>query len=280
MPNLFTSPEWLQRAEAINVNQQGWNLKRHWGLRILRPEFADLTDYEQWPLRNVIQQSQPHADVIIYRKLLHQLKPTELPKGALIWQDSATFKLDLNQPLNIKKEVLYHLGRTERKLRREWGEIEISEANDLTKDAWFAGWFHHLSRRYPESPLVETQNQIMLKRWLLDLPLPSWIKLYSMRVGEHTLAWSLCYSWKSVVYSFAPIMTTVPEFSKYGPGKLLTQKIIEKVKAEKFEIFDFLQGEHSYKLDWGPERIPLYACLVPITVFGSLAAQYLMLGKK
>lgn len=280
MPHLFTSPEWLARTRQLNMDLQGWTLKRYWGLRILRPEFAELTDYECWPASDIIQQAHPKGDVVIYRKLLEETKPKQLPKGAYIWQDSATFKLDLQKPIHIKKEVLYHLGRTERKLNREWGAIEISEASDLTKEVWFAGWFHHLSQRYPESPLVEPRNQKMLRSWILDFALPSWMKLYALRVGQHTLAWSLCYSWNHCVYSFAPIMTTAPEFSKYGPGKLLTHKIIEKAKAEKFHTFDFLQGEHAYKLDWNPERIPLYACLVPLTMFGTLAARYLMFGKK
>lgn len=277
---LFDSTDWKKRAAAIEPSHEGWNVKRYSGIRIMREKFSEITDYESWPTENILKLEHPKTDLIVFRKLLEQHKPNDLPEGTTIWRDSSTFQLDLNAPLNVRKETLYHIGRTERNLKRDWGQIKLVEANDISKYTWYAEWIFHLGRRYPNAPLLTPIHQNLIRRWVLDQQLPPWMKLFSLQVEDQNLAWALCYVWNRRFYYFSPTMTTNPDFAKYGPGKLLTQKLIEKSKDLRLECFDFLQGEHDYKLQWNPEKIPLYSCFIPVTLLGKIAGSYLMLGKE
>ncbi len=90
------------------------------------------------------------------------------------------------------------------------------------------------------------------------------------------LAAGLFYEHDGVFYCYSPAMNNAPEWRRFGPGKLLTQKLIENAISKGLHTFDFLQGDHGYKYHWNPKQRQLYQCFIPLTLKGKI---YLKLKK-
>jgi len=277
MLEVFSSPEWSHRLAQLGVDPNHWRRQSLFGLSVLRPCFSELTDYERWP--SLAPPPSLKADLIIYRKLFPEQRPHQLPPGSVVWRDSTTYRLKLTEPPKLKPELLRQLGRTERKLAREIALPQIIEADDSNKRDWFEHWSLQVRLRYPNAALFGEQNDLFIKRWILDAPLEPWIKLYTLRAGNVDLAWTLGYVWGQTFYNFLPTMSSNPTLAKYGPGKLLTHMLVQRARQNGLQCFDFLHGEHAYKVHWGPEETPLMACMIPVSPLGKIASKLFGLKK-
>jgi|GEM_PF-1465764 len=219
------------------------------------------------------------GDLVLLRKLRADNRPLILPRGAFAWRDSSTYHLDLRLNSALRPQVRHHLQRTERKLKREVGELQLVEVGDEDKEKWLEEWAHHMQVRYPKAPLLSARHLPIVTKWLLGASLDPWIKLFVLRAGCRPLAWALCYEWRNVFYLFSPIMSSDPNLAKYGPGKLLTHHLICRARARGLLTFDFLQGQHDYKLQWQPQEVPLMSCFVPLNRRGALATRLFSLRK-
>lgn len=276
--NLFFSQDWLDRAKSLGLTDDPFSFESWKGLKIARPRMGNLSDFELWPQSNDVEGSKPAlkskgADWVVYRNLLGE--PQTHP-GALVVPFSLSPYLDLTKPLNVKKEVAYHIQRTERKASRELGAVRIETYNDLNKHSWFTNWSAWKQSAGHMSPALFALHA----KWVLDAPLSPWFRLLELKAGQQTLATGLFYSHQGVFYYYAPAMSPSAELRKYGGGKLLVAKLIEAAKNEGCHTFDFLQGAHDYKFHWNPEIRKLDQCIVPLSSKGKLALMAFRLKRR
>ena len=281
--SLFFSQPWLNRTQNIGLSGRELHLEKYKGIRIATRVEGEIADYESIPSKTKVTElcrtsRSQGADWFVIRKLTEKTPTNSSQTRSRFFNYSRAPYLDLTAPTQVKKEVLSHLGRTERKIARELGTIRLCRANDKTKFSWFKQWsdFEKKNSRFSETKFE------LYSQWLLGGKLEPWMRLMSLIAEDKsgatvTLALGIFYCWNGVFYYYAPVMNPDPRLQKYGGGKLLVQKLIELARTEGCHTFDFLQGEHSYKFHWNPQTRPLYQYIVPLTFKGTIALGYLRL---
>lgn len=269
--NLFSSPEWSERSSDLGVTGSRFVVERFQSLRVAKLRSGILADFETWPSEQDVASvpGEPETrgcDWVVYRKLLVEEFPSHA-RGLIVTPYSYSPYLDLRRPVQVKKEVLSHILRTERKIQREIGPLSLVEVGDSGKKEWYETWreFELAAERFSLERLA------LFRHWTTSGPLPSWLKLLSLRAGDTTIAMGLFYLWEGTFYYYAPVMSPDPSLRKYGPGKLFVHKLIEYAKSQGCVTFDFLQGDHDYKFHWNPQLRQLYQCIVPVSLKGRLA---------
>ena len=66
------------------------------------------------------------------------------------------------------------------------------------------------------------------------------------------------------------------EISRFGPGNVHLQDMMQYAIAQGLKEFDFTIGDEPYKRDWYDTEIKLYDLIVPVTLRGYVAAAPLM----
>lgn len=267
--NLFFSIAWRDRISSLNLNTTPYYVETFRNLSIAKLSQGILADYEPWPKEESqdLRASQGiRADWIVHRKLISEEKPAQATGIYTVPYSLAPY-LDLREPINVKKEVLSHIRRTERKITREVGPITLRESTEQDKHEWFKHW----SRFEEETSRFSSPRLELFRKWTLSDTLPEWMRLLTLYAGHTPLACGLFYVWENVFYYYAPVMNQTPELRKYGPGKLFVDKLVEYAKANSCHYFDFLQGEHEYKFHWNPKVRQLYQCIIPVSLKGKIA---------
>jgi len=87
------------------------------------------------------------------------------------------------------------------------------------------------------------------------------VRLYRMRMNDHTIAVNYSFFQRQSVYCY--LQGFDPEFSHLSPGMQLMFAVIEEAVRFGARRFDFLRGEEGYKLHWRPRTEPTYRVEVP-----------------
>jgi hypothetical protein len=269
--NLFCSEEWKGRAKELRIHTSRFVIERFRLLKVAKLRSGQLADIETWPSAQDLdcppELEGKGCDWVMYRKLASDDIPSHAGRGTVVTPYSYSPFLDLTCEVNVKKTVLSHLQRTERKITREIGPLSLLEANDTNKEKWYRTWrdYQIAYGRFGRQQLA------MFRHWTTADQLPPWMKLMALQAGDVTLAVGLFYMWGGTFYYYAPVMSPDPALRRYGPGKLFVHKLIEFARKNDCLTFDFLQGEHEYKFHWNPQLRQLYQCIVPLTFKGHVA---------
>lgn len=289
--NLFHSKVWEERVQTLGLGAPVfYEMPMKW-LKAACFTSGLWSDFERWPTKPLIdevaQAGLRNCDWIVVRKLLpEQTTSTEtaelarkhslLSRPVVLPYSSSPF-LDLTKPLNPQKEKISHVYRTERKLTREFGKPELVEYVTLEeRQLWFTKFCEYQSviGRLPE------RQRAILERWVLEGEKPEWMKLFGLVANGVVLTCGLFYFWDGVFYYYSSAMNPDPQFRKYGPGKMLVEKLIQYAIANGATTFDFLQGDHPYKSHWNPETRTLYQWISPVSIKGGLALQAMRIKQK
>lgn len=285
--NLFHSQTWAQRITALGLDTPKFYSSPFYSMTLAFQCEGLLSDFETWPSDDIMKCGDFKSDWVVVRKLLpEQAREDELDrlkktlpihKRPVILPYSNSPYLDLTKPLNPQKNKIAHVYRTERKLTREIGKPELREFNTAEERAQWFEWF--ASFQASQGRLPDNQREA-LQKWVLEGEKPEWMRLICLMVGDVALVAGLFYYWKGVFYYYSSAMNPDPAYRKYGPGKLMVEKLIHYTIAQGGEIFDFLQGDHSYKSHWNPQSRMLFQWIGPVTIKGSIALQFLRLKNK
>jgi hypothetical protein len=275
--NLFLSNEWIERIRTMGFGERRFVVDRFKNLRVAKLSSGILGDVEPWPqagdtdalARELAAHGEEPCDWLVYRKLMDEHRPPGT-EGLHLFPYSVSPWLDLTRPLKPKKEVIAHIGRTERKISREVAPLRMRVASDAepgSRERWFAIWssFEKDTGRFNDGRLE------MYRTWTCGGPLPPWMRLMTLEAGDLPIASGLFYVWNGVFHYFGPVMNQQESLRKYGPGKLFVQKLIEYAQADGCGVFDFLQGGHEYKFHWFPQIRVLQQAIVPLSLKGRLA---------
>lgn len=275
--NLFCSDEWQGRLKDLNLSAEPYRVVRKSGIQVAYRNQDYLVDFEKWPNEGFgnseeFQFLAKQAHVVMFRKLLIDEKPADLPKGSLLWPSAVSPYMDLTSTLRPKKRAMDDIKRCERKLIQEHGSIEISIAKIEERLQWFENWIQmQETRRHSQGDLSLMSDSKIYQDfhlWIVQGAYPEWMKLFQLKLENTFLALGLCYVWRNVFYFQLPAFNQDQKFRKYGLGKLFVQKLIEWSLDQKLSVFDFLQGDEPYKFDWNPLVRPLFQCEVPLGVLG------------
>lgn len=280
LENLFHSQVWQERASALRLDSPAYYITNVRGLKAAYLRSGLFSDFEVWPKSVTASQD---CDWVVIKKLLLEQATDDtsklsdsfsLLKKPIILPYSSSPYLDLTKPIAPQKNKIAHVHRCERKLTREVGKPELREFKTQDERAVWFEWYTDFQRS--QGRLAETQHNI-LKTWVLSGEKPEWMKLLNLMVGDTPLACGLFYFYNGVFYYYSSAMNPDPKWRKYGPGKLMVDKLIQYATTNGGHTFDFLQGDHSYKSHWNPENRLLYQWIRPVTIKGTVALQALRL---
>jgi len=272
--NLYLSLEWKERIQKLKLSPAQWSIHNRYGFKILRRTLYFLEDFEAWPSMDLEFYKQTGADLIEFQKLPQELRPEQIPSLSLVKKLRSSPYIDLKNPLPPKKRAMQDIIRCEKKLIQEKGQLELCLAGENERPTWFEAWanFHKQRRKSLGDVDYLEQKEIyeVFKSWITDAELPGWMKLFSLKAGNETICYGLCYVYLGVFYFQIPTFNPIPELKKFGPGKLFVQKLIDWSNEQNLEIFDFLQGDEEYKFSWNPQIRQLYQCNIPLTLKGRM----------
>ncbi|OFZ80488.1 MAG: hypothetical protein A2583_14410 [Bdellovibrionales bacterium RIFOXYD1_FULL_53_11] len=271
--NIFVSSIWRQRLDQLGIDAAGFVLKKKGPVCFALTRHDYLFDFEKWP--DTAAEMLLEADIVIGKKLLPELMPTDILKKSIVWQCSVAPYINLKNPKPFHKRAMSDIARCTRNFTKEYGQPALDLAGEQERVEWFNGWtafdIANRASKGQKSIFLAPDIKDVFSKWITQGPLPEWMNLFRLKAGDHTLCYALAYVWDGVFYFLLPAINSNERFHSFGIGKIFVQKLIDWSVQQNLGIFDFLQGGEAYKFDWNPEVRPLYQYEIPLTRLGRLA---------
>lgn len=134
--------------------------------------------------------------------------------------------------------------------------------------------FHRIRRKEKgtKSILDSQENSSFIKEVSLRLSQRGFLDLSCLKVDGKIAAIALSLVYNNRFFYYIPSYNA--EFSKLSISRLLIFDLVRKCFDNRFDEFDFMLGEESYKYDWAPVVEPLYYLTIyPKSFFGFIAYQ-------
>ena len=167
---------------------------------------------------------------------------------------------------------------TRRKRRRlaKLGSVVFAVAETHADyDKMFASMIRQKTRRYLETMGVDEFDRLGRRCYYTEathrLAGQRTVHLSALKVDDQIVAthWGLVVD--NRFYSLLPAYEG-GEWSRYSPGRLLIENLIEWSFANRVEFFDFGVGDEKYKAEFQAHTLSLYRCILPVTMAGHIYA--------
>lgn len=77
--------------------------------------------------------------------------------------------------------------------------------------------------------------------------------------NKKLLSYAYCLADRQTAYFYQYTTTIENKYKKFSLGKILLYRLLlTLIKDDKFKIFDFMNGEQTYKLEWAKQSKPIY----------------------
>lgn len=159
----------------------------------------------------------------------------------------ATKKSKTRNTLKRKRKGLAKAGG---QVRFEFLEAkdEIQAALEEASRVHAARW----ARQYTRTIFSDSRGQAYFNRVLDELEEDGIVRLACLRTGGRLAAFTLSFVTDQAHYYYIPGFD--PEYSRYSPGHLLIQDILQAAHATGLEVFDFMRGDEDYKFRWANDQ--------------------------
>lgn len=267
-------------------------IKRRHNIRILTFLDGDVCDYNgpvvfpsevEWDARTIgavwkaLQRALPPADIAMFEKLPEDIcgVPNPMlelgsapytPSGYVMtlkgtWEDFAARRLPNRQDSRRQRRKLAEIGRV---------AFSIAETGPERNDM-LAAMIRQKTRRFRETETFNRFDQRGYRDYFVEVT-----ESLASRASLHLSALSVdgnivATHWGIVANRrFYFLMPTYEggQWSRYSPGRLLMENLIEWSFANGIEVFDFGIGDEPYKMKLHDRVINLYQCTLPITLRG------------
>lgn len=152
------------------------------------------------------------------------------------------------------KNKRYNLGRKPRTLEKHFpGQVEyhqIVNASEVEQgiDELFrlgiAVRHSHSEMSVLERKGVDEFHYSVAKKFLAN----DWLRFYQLRVESKVIGSIYCYLYKGKSYFYQTGYDL--DWDKFSPGQIILAYSIEQAIADGAAEYDFLHGDHAYKLAW------------------------------
>ena len=157
------------------------------------------------------------------------------------WEEyRRSLKKKVRRNLNYFENLLRRECRSELRCRLAKTEAEVVQALDRLQE------MHR--RRIPDSALHDHTFAEFHKEFALSALEAGWLRLYSLEVGDTTIAVLYCLSYKGCVSAY--LSGFDPVWARYSPGRQIAALAIRDAIEEGANLFDWMQGEDRYKYEW------------------------------
>lgn len=139
------------------------------------------------------------------------------------------------------------------------GKDELNSAAEILPD--FLS--HYRARWEPTCPALmpyPSRKDAFYKNLLANVLPCGLLHMSVLKCGEEAISWRVSFLYKRRFYDYTCTFNST--FSEYSPGKVHLAKLIEEAFRQQVEVFDFLAGQESYKLQWTQQAIGLYRLLI------------------
>jgi CelD/BcsL family acetyltransferase involved in cellulose biosynthesis len=164
-------------------------------------------------------------------------------------------------------------GDVRRQMRRlgELGEIEFSEYKNLPSvNLILAEFLKNHSKRWPNAYKAPNFHQNILNKALLN----GVAHFSTLALNDEIISWHLGFEYGNTYYYYMPAINE--KWSRFSPGKIHLNKLIERAIQRRLEVFDHLRGEENYKAGWSNGIKELYELNLPNFKIGSKLRNYLI----
>jgi CelD/BcsL family acetyltransferase involved in cellulose biosynthesis len=118
---------------------------------------------------------------------------------------------------------------------------------------------HYRARWEPTCPKLmpwPSRKDDFYKNLLANVLPSGFLHISVLKCGEEAISWDVSFLYKRRFYDDTCAFNSA--FSEYSPGKVHLAKLLEEAFRQQVEVFDFLAGAESYKLQWTQQAIGLY----------------------
>jgi CelD/BcsL family acetyltransferase involved in cellulose biosynthesis len=129
----------------------------------------------------------------------------------------------------------------------------------LFKKTWLKKYGH-------TSGLVNERTEDLLLRLARGGQKPVQCLVSVLYLDREPIAVEIGFGWKK--YYYAHIGTYNPWFSKFGPGRLLMEEVVQALMARSFETYDLLAPADHYKHEWSNIEVGVRDHALPVTLRG------------
>jgi len=164
-----------------------------------------------------------------------------------------------------KSKFWYNLNRFEKMFRNDFGELYFEVVRDEKKLEIFLDKVYILFNKkwkdeYLSTPWkckegFETYKQAMIE---MSKDNEGFLAVLYNESSE-LLSYSYCLNDDTTVYFYQYTTEPNPIYHKYSLGKVLVHNLLKYVISEqKYKMFDFMNGEQAYKLEWAKQSESVY----------------------
>jgi len=176
----------------------------------------------------------------------------ELAEGAICPYISIPDSVDVFMK-GLTPDFRYNLRRYMRKIKRDYGKVELKEYDKLGSIEEAVKIFMELHQKAWESKGMPGVYHAQKNRnFFLDVSKAfarkGWLALYFLTANDEPIAGLYCFEYKQKMLGC--LSGFDPDYFKYSVGNLIIAKVVEKCIQRKIEEFDFLKGNEPYKFKY------------------------------
>lgn len=254
---------------------------------ILYPRALNLNQEIVSVLWTELRRVLPSFDVAIFDKMPSEISGISNPLmnlGTMKYPQSGYLASISGNWEEFAKTRLSNRQDSRRQLRKlsELGEVEFAVAETKPQyDEMFAAMVSQKSRKYLETRGANGFDRPGYRRYFAEvtnrLAVSGPVHLSGLKLNNEVIAahWGLIADKR--FYFLMPSYDS--RWSRYSPGRLLMEDLIRWCFEHSINFFDFGIGDEPYKLKFCDRVIPLYECVLPVTIKGHAYAIFLVVKR-
>jgi len=146
-----------------------------------------------------------------------------------------------------------NLRRGVKQLEEDWQKVEFKKYDELgSVEESMKIFFELHQKRWTQKGMPGVFSNQEVQHFWLDVAKSfadkGWLALHFLIAGGKPVGALYCYEYNQKMY--AVLHGFDPDYSRYGIGNLVHQKIMEKCIMNRIKEFDFLKGDEPYKFNW------------------------------
>lgn len=179
-----------------------------------------------------------------------------------------------------RRKFWYNIRRSERLIKEEVGELEFKIAStpveisnilpeifDLHEKRW--------SDQFTTSDFSTLDGRKKYNAAAMELSEIGECEIAYLMIDGKVLSYSYSLIQDNNYYFYSHASSLSRGLRKYSLGKVLISKLLETVFDRKFNCFDFMIGEESYKYEWTKTSTPSYRVVTVPKIFYYLPILYI-----
>jgi CelD/BcsL family acetyltransferase involved in cellulose biosynthesis len=161
--------------------------------------------------------------------------------------------LSKSSPIKLSTKFRQNLRRRMSNLKKDYDNVEVKSYDKFsTVEKAMEAFFKLHQNRWLSKNMPSVLSYDTGLKFHLDVAKKfaekGWLALYFLIVDEEPIASDYAFKFNNKIYQYLSGFNE--DFSKYSPGHLLTNELINIFRESGINKLDFLRGEEKYKQDW------------------------------